>query len=95
MAQATSPDRLHGREARAPEEIPARGWKDILWRVKDQIKEDRLSIIAAGVAFYGLLAVFPGLIALAQLIAVMLTITGVIVMQMRSRSAPPAVRAAA
>jgi membrane protein len=67
MAQATSPDRFghaRGREARAPKEIPARGWKDILWRVKDQIKQDRLSIIAAGVAFYGLLAVFPGLIAL-------------------------------
>jgi membrane protein len=67
MAQATSPDSLghaRGREAREPGEIPARGWKDILWRVKSQIKEDRLSIIAAGVAFYGLLAVFPGLIAL-------------------------------
>ena len=67
MAQATSPDRFgggRGREAGTPKDIPARGWKDILWRVKDQIKEDRLSIIAAGVAFYGLLAVFPGLIAL-------------------------------
>ena len=67
MAQATSPDRFgqaRGREASTPKDIPARGWKDILWRVKDQIKEDRLSIIAAGVAFYGLLAIFPGLIAL-------------------------------
>ena len=67
MAQATSADRFdgaRGREARTPKDIPARGWKDILWRVKSQIKEDRLSIIAAGVAFYGLLAVFPGLIAL-------------------------------
>jgi membrane protein len=67
MAQATSPDRFgqaRGREADRPKDIPSRGWKDILWRVKDQIKEDRLSIIAAGVAFYGLLAIFPGLIAL-------------------------------
>jgi membrane protein len=54
MAQAISTGR-HGR---------ARGWKDILWRVKEQIKKDRLSIVAAGVAFYALLAVFPGLIAL-------------------------------
>ena len=70
MPRATSPDRFghaRGREARTPEEIPARGWKDILWRLKDQIKQDRLSIIAAGVAFYGLLAVFPGLIALVAL----------------------------
>jgi membrane protein len=70
MAQATSPDRLghaRGREAGWPKDIPAPGWKDILLRVKDQIKQDRLSIIAAGVAFYGLLAVFPGLIALVAL----------------------------
>jgi membrane protein len=32
--------------------------------VKEQIRRDHLSIIAAGVAFYGLLAIFPGLVAL-------------------------------
>jgi membrane protein len=67
MAQAIStdrPGRARGREAGTPKDIPARGWKDILLRVKDQIKKDRLSIVAAGVAFYALLAVFPGLIAL-------------------------------
>ena len=56
-----------GHEASRPREIPARGWLDIARRVKDQIKRDRLSIIAAGVAFYGLLAVFPGLVALVGL----------------------------
>jgi membrane protein len=56
-----------GREARRPGEIPGKGWKDVLWRVKNQIKEDKLSIIAAGVAFYGLLAIFPALIALVAL----------------------------
>lgn len=40
---------------------------DIARRVKGQIETDRLSIIAAGVAFYGLLAVFPGLVALVGL----------------------------
>ncbi|HEX5768981.1 MAG TPA: YihY/virulence factor BrkB family protein [Burkholderiales bacterium] len=53
-----------GRQASTPREIPARGWLDITRRVKDQIKRDRLSIIAAGVAFYALLAIFPGLVAL-------------------------------
>jgi membrane protein len=53
-----------GREASRPGEIPSRGWLDIAKRVKRQIREDKLSIIAAGVAFYGLLAVFPGLVAL-------------------------------
>jgi membrane protein len=54
----------HGREASRPREIPSRGWLDIAKRVKRQIKQDKLSIIAAGVAFYGLMAVFPGLVAL-------------------------------
>jgi hypothetical protein len=53
-----------GREASTPSEIPPRGWLDIARRVKEQIRRDRLSIIAAGVAFYGLLAIFPGLVAL-------------------------------
>jgi membrane protein len=44
-----------------------RGWLDIARGVKDHIRRDRLSIIAAGVAFYGLLAVFPGLVALVGL----------------------------
>jgi len=54
-------------QAGHPEHIPARGWWNITKRVNRQIKQDRLSIIAAGVAFYGLLAVFPGLIALVGL----------------------------
>ena len=39
-------------------------WLEVAKRVKHQIKVDRLSLIAAAVAFYGLLAVFPGLVAL-------------------------------
>lgn len=53
-----------GREARSPTEIPAQGWGDILKRVWSQIGEDHVALIAAGVAFYGLLAIFPGLAAL-------------------------------
>ncbi len=48
-----------GREADAPWRIPAVGWKDILWRTYAQVGEDRLLAVAAGVVFYGLLAVFP------------------------------------
>ena len=65
MAVATAD--AHGREADRPRDIPKRGWWEIAKRVKEQIKRDRLSIIAAGVAFYGLLAVFPGLVALVAL----------------------------
>jgi membrane protein len=52
-----------GRGARRPGELPAAGWRDILWRVKSQMTEDNLSLVAAGVAFYALLALFPGIAA--------------------------------
>jgi membrane protein len=53
-----------GREAARPGEIPARGWRDVLLRVREEIGEDRVGLVAAGVAYYGLLAVFPALAAL-------------------------------
>lgn len=56
-----------GREARTPTEIPAGGWKDIVMRVFQQIQEHRLMLIAAGVTYYGLLALFPALGALVSL----------------------------
>lgn len=52
-----------GREATRPSQIPPRGWKDVLLRVKDQVKEDNVSLMAAGLGFYAVLAVFPALIA--------------------------------
>ncbi|MDZ3837878.1 MAG: YihY/virulence factor BrkB family protein [Rhodospirillales bacterium] len=53
-----------GEYADSPSDIPPPGWRDVLWRVKDEISGDNISIVAAGVAFYGLLAVFPALAAL-------------------------------
>jgi membrane protein len=38
-------------------------WKRVLLRVKDKFNDDNLSIVAAGVAFYLVLAVFPALAA--------------------------------
>ena len=63
-ATAATAGRARGRDAQRPTEIPTRGWRDIALRVKNQIAEDRLSIISAGVAFYGLLASLPALGAL-------------------------------
>src|SRR4029453_19233388 len=51
-----------GREADAPSEIPRAGWRDILLRLKDAVREDRITLIAAGVAFYAMLALFPAMI---------------------------------
>lgn len=57
----------HGRDAEAPRAIPKAGWRDILVRTKDAIPADHVSIVAAGVAFFGLLALFP---AIASLVAI-------------------------
>ncbi|HEX2113529.1 MAG TPA: YihY/virulence factor BrkB family protein, partial [Alphaproteobacteria bacterium] len=52
-----------GRGADQPHQIPARGWWDILMRVRSEMSKDNLSVLAAGVAFYSLLAIFPTLAA--------------------------------
>jgi membrane protein len=54
----------HGRFSGSPLQIPWKGWKDILWRTYVRTGEDRLLAIAAGVVFFGLLAVFPAITAL-------------------------------
>ncbi len=56
-----------GREAERPSEIPTPGWRDVLWRIWDQTGKDNISIIAAGVAFYSLLAIFPAITAFVSL----------------------------
>jgi membrane protein len=53
-----------GRHSNTPLQIPWAGWKDILWRTFQRIGEDRLLATAAGVVFYGLLAIFPAITAL-------------------------------
>lgn len=59
--------RGRGRLASTPSEIPPRGWKDVLLRVWKNIGEDRVMLVAAGVTFYSLLAIFPAIAALVAL----------------------------
>jgi len=69
------PDRLadgraavdRGRNATSPGDIPAPGWRDVLGRVRRRVGDGDLSIVAAGVAFYALIATFPGLLALLEI----------------------------
>lgn len=62
MASTTwQDDQNLGRKADAPQEIPAKGWKDVLKRVKQGIKDDRLSLISAAMAYYALFAFVPAL----------------------------------
>lgn len=52
-----------GGEADKPSQIPKTGWKDISLRVRDKLKTDHVNIIAAGIAFYFFLAIFPAMTA--------------------------------
>lgn len=70
---------MAGTDADKPTEIPARGWLQILKRAWAEGKEDNISLLAAGVAFFGFLALFPALIA-------SLTIYGLLVSPQRRAS---------
>ncbi|ABS63515.1 putative ribonuclease BN [Parvibaculum lavamentivorans DS-1] len=52
-----------GRSAEQPSDIPAKGWRDVALRVWAKINEDSVMLVAAGVSFYILLALFPALAA--------------------------------
>lgn len=54
----------HGRAAESPTEIPASGWGQILGRVWRRGRRNGISVTAAGIAFYAMLTVFPGILAL-------------------------------
>lgn len=47
-----------------PIELGWARWKKVLGRVKERAGEERISLLSAGVAFFGLLSIFPALIAL-------------------------------
>lgn len=53
-----------GASARSPLPVSLADWKEILLRVYREIADDRVLALAAGVAYYGLLALFPAIAAL-------------------------------
>jgi membrane protein len=54
-------------QGRSPTRIPLKGWKEILARTRKEFTDDQVPMIAAGVSFYSLLALFPGLAAFVAL----------------------------
>ncbi|GJE41860.1 YihY/virulence factor BrkB family protein [Methylobacterium soli] len=56
-----------GRKAESPSEIPAKGWWDIGKRVIQEFGNDRVLLVAAGVTFYAILALFPAIGALVSI----------------------------
>lgn len=71
MAHTTTHDERdyeeRGRDAERPKDISGRGWRDVAVRVKEDVSNDNASLIAAGLALYALLAVFPALAAAVSL----------------------------
>jgi membrane protein len=56
-----------GRDAWRPQGISVAGWRDIALRVGRRINRDLFPLVAAGVAFFGMLALFPAIAMLASL----------------------------
>lgn len=59
IAPEPQPGRLH--TAAAPQMLTRQGWWEVTCRVYDEAFRDRLMLIAAGVAFYVMLSLFPAL----------------------------------
>ncbi|SPJ22960.1 YihY/virulence factor BrkB family protein [Palleronia abyssalis] len=75
-APVDSPEELdetgRGREAWRPGEIDLKGWSDIFRRVGGRVGRDLVPLVAAGVAFFGMLTLFPAIAALASLAGLVL-----------------------
>ncbi|MGI3902176.1 MAG: YihY/virulence factor BrkB family protein [Janthinobacterium lividum] len=65
LTRAHEPGR--GREADTPTDFPARGWRDILIRMFWATSANRVLSTAGSVAFFALLAIFPGIAAIVSL----------------------------
>lgn len=79
----TRPDTPERDPTAHPTDIEPQGWWATLKRVGAEIGNDHVSLIAAGCAFYGLLAIFPGIVA-ALAIAGLITEPQALVEQLQS-----------
>jgi len=62
MRDERRPD-VPGLDADKPTQIPAAGWWQVIKRAWAEAKVDQVPLLAAGVAFFGFLSVFPAIIA--------------------------------
>ncbi|HKX15419.1 MAG TPA: YihY/virulence factor BrkB family protein [Propionibacteriaceae bacterium] len=69
MIIATTQEKVEvpGGKAERPTEIPARGWIQVVKRGWREAKADQVPLLAAGVAFYAFMAIFPALIAIVSI----------------------------
>jgi membrane protein len=61
-----------GREATRPQDIPPRGWWDVLRRSWQEVSDNNIFLISGGVTYSILLALFPALAALVSIYGLLL-----------------------
>lgn len=64
LRRTRSPRDMTGVRATAPRKLPLSAWFRAFWRLPGRVSDDRITLIAAGVAFYGLLSLFPAITAM-------------------------------
>jgi membrane protein len=68
---ATGVDTGHGTPPDGPSDIGRRGWVTVLKRTVKEFREDNLTDWAAALTYYGVLALFPALIALVSVVGLL------------------------
>lgn len=67
MSNGRRSEAVPGAKAERPSEVPKKGWFQIAKRAWAEAKADQVPLLAAGVAFYAFLSIFPALIALVMI----------------------------
>jgi membrane protein len=65
--KSTAAEDVPGGEAERPSEIGRAGWMQIAKRGWKEAKADQVPLLAAGLAYYGFLAIFPAMVAVVSL----------------------------
>lgn len=70
--QAPHGDQPHADQpAKAPTDLPSRSWRAVLKRTIKEFKDDNLSDWAAALTYYGILSIFPAVIALLSIVGLL------------------------
>ena len=72
-AAVSAPAVRRGRDATAPHRIPARAWGVLLRRAGARVLQERLPLLAAGIAFFALLSIAPLLLTAVSLYGAVVT----------------------
>ena len=67
-SEPSSPGRGDGRAPGAPTDLEGRSWRDTLKRTVREFREDELTDRAAALTYYGVLAIFPAILALVSIL---------------------------